>query len=91
VFKKGGKLKNDESLIVNDQQIEVADEINYLQIIFESSGGLRRQKLKTIVKGNQTLVAIDKFLARSPDIRVKILENVYITLSESRTMCGIEI
>jgi hypothetical protein len=41
-------------------------------------------------KGNQTLVAIDKCLARTPDIRVKILENVYEMLSESRTMYGIE-
>jgi hypothetical protein len=49
-----------------------------------------RQQLKVIAKGNLTLVAIDKCLARTSDIRVKIVENVYDMLSESRTMYGIE-
>jgi hypothetical protein len=43
-----------------------------------------------MTKGNQTLVAIDKYLTKTPDIKVKILENVYEMLSESRTMYGIE-
>jgi hypothetical protein len=45
---------------VNDHNIEVADEINYLGLTFESSGGWNRQKLKVTAKGNQTLVAINK-------------------------------
>jgi hypothetical protein len=76
VFKKGDKLKKDERWFVNDHEIEVADEINYLGVTFESSGGWNRQKLKVMAKGNQTLVAIDNCLARTPDISVKILENV---------------
>jgi hypothetical protein len=68
----------------------VADEINYLGVTFESSGGWNRQNLKVIAKGNHTLVAIDKCLAKTPDITVKMLANVYKILSESRTMCGIE-
>jgi hypothetical protein len=43
-----------------------------------------------IAKGNQTLVAIDKCLARTPDIRVATLENIYEMLCESRMMYGIE-
>jgi hypothetical protein len=72
VFKNGGNLKEDEIWTVNDQKIEVADEKNYLGVTFESSGGWKRKKLKTIVKANQTLVAINKCLPRTPDIRVKI-------------------
>jgi hypothetical protein len=53
----------------------VVDEINYLGVTFECSGGWNRQTIKAIAKGNQTLVAIDKCLARTPDIRVKIQEN----------------
>jgi hypothetical protein len=34
---------------------------------------------------------MDKCLARTSDIRMKILENVYEMLSESRTMYGIKI
>jgi hypothetical protein len=90
VFKKRGKLKKDERLFVNDRKIEMADEINYLGVTFESSGGWNKQKPKIMAKGNQTLVATDKCLARTLDIRVKILENVYEMLSESRTMYGIE-
>jgi hypothetical protein len=43
-----------------------------------------------IAKGNQTLVAIDKCLARTPDIRVTTVENIYEMLCESRMMYGIE-
>jgi hypothetical protein len=59
----------------------VADEINYLGVRFESSGGWKRQRLKTIAKGNQTLVAIDKCLAKTLVIKVNILETVYEMLS----------
>jgi hypothetical protein len=69
----------------------VANEINYLGVTFESVGGWKRQKLKRRARENETLVATDKCLARTPDMRVKILENVYEMLSESRTTYGIEI
>jgi hypothetical protein len=42
-----------------------------------------------IVKGNRTLLAIDKCLARTPDIRVKVLENIY-EMCESRMLYCIE-
>jgi hypothetical protein len=67
---------------VNHHKVKVADEINYLVVTFESCGGWNRQKLKVIANENQTLVAIDKWLARTPDIRVKVLENVHEMLSE---------
>jgi hypothetical protein len=38
-FKKEGKLKKDERWTMNDKEIEVADEINYLGATFEISGG----------------------------------------------------
>jgi hypothetical protein len=70
VFKKGAKLKKDRRWTVKDQKTEMADVINCLGITFKSDGGWKRQKLKTIAKGNQTLVATDKSLARTHDIRV---------------------
>jgi hypothetical protein len=57
---------------VNDQKTEVADEINYLGATFESSGGWKRQKLKIIINGNQTLAAIGKYPVRTPDTNLKI-------------------
>jgi hypothetical protein len=77
VCKKGDKLKKDEKWFVNDYQMEVVNEINYLGFLLESTGGWNRQRCNVIAKGNQTLVAIDKCLARTPDIRVTTLENIY--------------
>jgi hypothetical protein len=68
---KGGKLKEDKSWTVKDQKTEMAGKINYLGVTFESYGCWKRQKLKTIAKGNQTLVTIKKCLARTPDMRAK--------------------
>jgi hypothetical protein len=56
----------------------------------ESNGDWNRQRRNVITKGNQTLLAIDKCLARTPDIRVRILENIYEMLCDSRMMYGIE-
>jgi hypothetical protein len=39
----------------------------------------------------QSLVAIDKCLTRTPDMGVKLLENVYEMVCESRMMFGVEI
>jgi hypothetical protein len=61
------KLKKGERWNVNDKKIEVADEINYLGITFKSDGGWKRLKLKTVAKGNQSLVATDNFPARTLD------------------------
>jgi hypothetical protein len=46
---------------------------------------------KQTVKENQILVAIAKCLARTPEMRVKILENAYEMVRESRLMYGAEI
>jgi hypothetical protein len=43
-------------------------------VTFESSGNWKIQKLNTIAEAYQTLVAIDKCLARTPSIRLKSLE-----------------
>jgi hypothetical protein len=59
----------------------VVDKINYLGVIFESSSAGNRRKPNTTANGNQILVPI----ARTPDIRAKILENVCEILSESST------
>jgi hypothetical protein len=89
IFKKAGKLKKDDRWTLNEQKTEVADEINYLGGALECSGGSNRRKHKTVTRGNQTLVATHRCLARL-DVRVKISENVYEMLSESRTMYGRE-
>jgi hypothetical protein len=67
----------------------VADKVNTLGVTFQSNGGWSRQKLKTIARRNQTIVAIHKCQVRIPDTREKIIGNVYGMPSESRTMWGL--
>jgi hypothetical protein len=55
-------------------------------VTLESTGGWKKQEL-TMVKGNKTLVATDKCLTRTPNIRVT-LENLYEMVCESRFMFG---
>jgi hypothetical protein len=91
VFKKGGKLKKNEKWFMYDQLIEVVNELNCLGITLESTGGWNRHRKKQIVKGDQSLLAIDKCLSRSPDMRIQLVENVYEAVCESRMMYGAEI
>jgi hypothetical protein len=53
-----------------DQLIDVVNEISYLGVALESTGGWNRHKMKQMVKGNQSLVAICKCFTRTPDMRV---------------------
>jgi hypothetical protein len=74
-----------------DQLIETVNEISYLGITRESTGGWNRHRMKQMVKGNQSLVAIDKCLTRTPEMRIQLLENVYELVCESRMIYGAEI
>jgi hypothetical protein len=69
-------------MVHGNPEIEVVKEINYLGVTLESSGAWSNQK----VKGIQSLVATDKCLTRTPDMGVKLLENVYEMVCESRMM-----
>jgi hypothetical protein len=42
----------------------------------KSTGGWNKHKTRQMVKENQSLVVTDKCLTRTPDVRVKLLENV---------------
>jgi hypothetical protein len=91
VFKKGGKLKKNEKWFMYDQLTKVVNEVSYLGIILESTGGWNRHRMKQMVKGKQSLVAIDKCLTRTPDMRIQLLENVCEMVCESRFMYRAEI
>jgi hypothetical protein len=71
--------------------LEVGDEKKYLGVTLESTGGWNKYKTKQTLKGNETLVATEKCLTRISDMKVKILENEYEMMCESRLMCGTEI
>jgi hypothetical protein len=84
VFKKGGKLKNSKRSSMGGQNIEIIDKFKYLGITSEDTGGWKNQKASIKAKGNQTLTAIDKCLATTPNMKVRTLENLYEMLCESR-------
>jgi hypothetical protein len=60
-----------------DQLTDVVNEISYLGVTLESTGGWNRHKMKQMVKGDQSLVVTDKCLTRTLDMRVQLLENIY--------------
>jgi hypothetical protein len=74
-----------------DHLIDIVNEISYLGVTLESTGGWNRHKMKQMVKGNQSLVANDKCLTRTPDTRLQLLENGYEMACESRMMYGAEV
>jgi hypothetical protein len=76
---------------MNDQLIKVVNEISYLRVTLESTEGWNKDKMKQMVKGNQSLVATDKCLSRTLDMRVQLLENVYEMVYESKLTYGEEI
>jgi hypothetical protein len=53
-FKKRGKLKKNEKWFMYDKLMEVVNELSYLGIALESTGGWNRHRKKQMVKGNQS-------------------------------------
>jgi hypothetical protein len=90
VFKKGGKLKNTERWNIAGQNIEIIDKFKYLGITVENTGGWMNQKASIKAEGNQALIAVNKSLATTPNMKVRILEYIYETC-ESRIMYGVEL
>jgi hypothetical protein len=69
---------------MHDQLIDVVNDISYLGVTIESTGGWNRHKMKQMAKRNQSLVGTDKCLTRILDTRVQLLE---IVLCVSRDLC----
>jgi hypothetical protein len=59
---------------MHDKLIDIVNEISYLEVTLESTRGWNKHKMKQMVKGNQPLVATDKCLIRTPDMRVQLLK-----------------
>jgi hypothetical protein len=54
-------LKEKERWFVYDQTIEVVDEVSYLAVTTERTGGWNKHNTKEVVKGKQALVDKHKF------------------------------
>jgi hypothetical protein len=72
------------------QNTEIIDKFKYLGITLENAGGWRNQKASIKAKGNQSLTAVDKCLATTPNIKFRTLEYIY-EMCESRIMYCVEI
>jgi hypothetical protein len=62
-------LKTSDRWFMCDQTVDVVDEISHLGVTLESTGGWNKHKTKLMVKGNQTLLATDKCLTRTSDVK----------------------
>jgi hypothetical protein len=91
VFKKGGKLSRDEKWRLGGEEIEVVKEIKYLGVVLDSRGTWDEERKQVAIRGKSALYCINICVARASNIEVKVLEQVYNALVESRMMTGVEI
>jgi hypothetical protein len=88
VFKKGRKLSKYENWKLGGEEIEVANEIKYLGIILDDRGKWEKEKRQIRIRGKTTLNSINVCLARASNMGINILEQLYVSLIESRMMTG---
>jgi hypothetical protein len=81
VFKKGGKLKKNEKWFMHDQLIEVVNELSYLGITLESTGGWNRHRKKQMVKGKDPIHILLK-CSETRKWREQFLSRKWLRLNE---------
>jgi hypothetical protein len=59
-------------------------------ITIDRSGGWEKHKWSLKVEGNYALVGTDKYLSRIPNMKFRILQNIYEVVCESRLLFGAE-
>jgi hypothetical protein len=91
VFKKGGKLSRDKKWRLVGEQIETVKEIKYLGVVMDNRGTWDKERKQVAIRGKSALISINICMVRTPNIEVKVLEQVYNALLESRMMTGVEI
>jgi hypothetical protein len=91
VFKKGGKLSRDEKWRLGGEEIEAVKELKYRGVLLDSRGKCEKERKRVAVRGKSALNSINICVARAPNIEVKISEQLYNALVESRMMTGVEI
>jgi hypothetical protein len=74
VFKKGGKPSRDEKWRFGEEKIEIVKEIKYLGVVLDSRGTWEKETKQVAIKGKSALNSINIFVARAPNIEVKVLE-----------------
>jgi hypothetical protein len=57
----------------------------------DSTGKWEKERKQVAIRGKSALNSINICVARAPNIEVKVLEQVYNALIESRMMTGVEI
>jgi hypothetical protein len=88
VFKKAGKLSKYENWKMGGEEIEVANETKYLGIILDGRGKWEKEKRQVVFRGKTALNSINICLARAPNMGINILEQLYVSLIESRMKTG---
>jgi hypothetical protein len=59
--------------------------------MLESTGKWDKERKQVLIRGKIALSSINICLARAQNIQVKVLEQIYSSLIESRMMMGVEI
>jgi hypothetical protein len=79
------------AVVGGGEEIKVVKEIKYLGVVLDNRGKWEKERKQVAVRGKSALNSINICVARAPNIQVKVLEQVYNALVESRMMTGVEI
>jgi hypothetical protein len=66
-------------------------EIKYTGVVMDSRGTWDKERKQVAIRGKSAFHIINISMARAPNMEVKVLEQVYNALVESRMMTGVEI
>jgi hypothetical protein len=91
VFKKGSKPSRNEKWHLGGEEIEVVKEIKYVGVVLDSRGKWEKERKQVAIRGKSALNSISICVTRASNIEVKVLEQLYNALVESRMMTGVEI
>jgi uncharacterized protein YfeS len=84
VFKKKEKLGRDAKWWLDGKEIEIVKEIKYLGMMLDSRGKWVKERKQVLIKGKIALSSTNICLAGAQNIQVKLLEQIYNSLIESR-------
>ena len=84
-------MKNSERWYMYGQRFQVLKEFIYTTVKAESQGEWRRQKERTKVKCKISLKATEKCLMRVPEMKIKVVENIFAIICEFIRLYGVEI
>jgi hypothetical protein len=82
VVKRGGQLRGKETWCVYGEEVEVVNAFSGLRFTLATTGGWERDMAGLEAKVKRTVLATDRCTTRTPDVNIRMLQNIYGTVCE---------